>query len=72
MPSVPSASTGTFMNQLMLRDEVALAQAVPRALGEEVLDARVLVTGVVAVAQRVRLLAAGAADGVVAAARRRR
>ena len=52
----------------MLRDEVALAQAPPRALGEEVLHARVLVRGVVAVAQRVGLLAAGAADRVVAAA----
>ena len=67
MPSVPSASTGTFMNQLMFDDEVALAEPVPDALGEEVLDAGVLVRGVVAVAQRVRLPAARAADGVVVA-----
>ena len=43
-----------------------------RVREQEVLDAGVLVPGVVAVAQRVRLLAAGAADGVVAAAACRR
>ena len=43
MPRVPSASTGTFMNQLMLDDQVALAEARMGALGEEVLDAGVLV-----------------------------
>ena len=48
-------------------DQVALAQAVPAALGEEVLGARVLGPGVVAVAQRVRLLRARAAEGVVPA-----
>ncbi len=46
--------------------EVAGGQAVPGALGEEVLPAPVLVHGVVAVPQGVRLLAAGAADGVLA------
>ncbi len=32
MPSIPSCSTGTFMYQLMLRDEVALAEALAGAL----------------------------------------
>ena len=68
MPRVPSASTGTFMNQLMLLGHVALAHAAPRVREQEVVDARVLVTGVEAVAQRVRLAAARAADGVVALA----
>ena len=50
---------------------VALAHAAPRVREEEVVDARVLVPGVEPVAQRVRLAAARAADGVVALAGRR-
>ena len=67
IPSVPSGSTGTFMNQLMLETRSRLPRP-QRALGEEVLDAGVLVAGVVSVAAGVRLLAAGAAERVVAAA----
>ncbi len=53
-------------------DQVALAEAVTGALGEEVVHAGVLGPGVVAVAQGVGLLGAGAADRVVPAARRPR
>ncbi len=48
-------------------DQIALAESVFRALGEEVLDARVLVAGVMAVAEGVGFLRAGSADGVVVA-----
>ena len=68
MPIVPSASTGTFMYQLMLLTRSRLPSPHFDAFDQEVLDAGVLVLRVVAVAQRVRLLAARTADGVVAAA----
>ena len=71
MPSVPSASTGTFMNQFTLLVMSRLPMPAPRVREEEVVDARVLVPGVEAVAQRVRLATARAADGVVAFAVRR-
>ena len=66
MPSVPSASTGTFMNQFTLLVMSRLPIAAPRVGEQEVVDARVLVAGVEPVSQRVRLLAARAPDGVVA------
>ncbi len=49
-------------------DQVPLAESPARTLEEKVLDAGVLVLGVMSVAQGVGLLAAGSADGVVAAA----
>ena len=50
-----------------VRHDVPLAQTPFGALGEEVLRTGMLVHGVVAVAQRVRLLRAGAGDRVVVA-----
>ena len=55
-----------------VRLQVALAQAVGAELVHEVLHAGVLGVGVVPVAEGVRLLGAGAADRVVAGARRAR
>ena len=70
MPSVPSAPTGHVHEPVDVRDEVALGRArggVPasRKLSTQACWWR----GVVAVAQRVRLPAAGPADGVVVGAR---
>ena len=69
MPSVPSAPTGTFMNQLMFDTRSRLPRPWRAPAARKLSTQACWWRGVVAVAQRVRLPAAGPADRVVVGAR---